>query len=73
MENDQDILEQHRDATFDVENVLSLLDEPGPYHTVFLQECELMNALVLKMISSLEDLDLGFRGELTMSESMEAL
>ncbi|KAH8062602.1 dynein light chain binding protein [Aureococcus anophagefferens] len=69
----QDILEQHRDATFDVENVLSLLDEPGPYHTVFLQECELMNALVLKMISSLEDLDLGFRGELTMSESMEAL
>merc|ERR1712072_592413 len=30
----QDILENHRDALFDIDAVLSLLDEPGPYHTV---------------------------------------
>ena len=49
----QDILENHRDAIFDIDAVLSLLDEPGPYHTVFLQECELMNALIETMLATL--------------------
>ena len=56
----QDILENHRDAIFDIDAVLSLLDEPGPYHTVFLQECELMNSLIETMLATLEELDLGF-------------
>ena len=64
----QDILENHRDAIFDIDAVLSLLDEPGPYHTVFLQECELMNALIETMLATLEELDLGFKGELTMGD-----
>ena len=69
----QDILENHRDAIFDIDAVLSLLDEPGPYHTVFLQECELMNALIETMLATLEELDLGFKGELTMGDHMERL
>ena len=69
----QDILENHRDAVFDIDAVLSLLDEPGPYHTVFLQECELMNALIETMLATLEELDLGFKGELTMGDHMERL
>jgi len=63
----------HRDALFDIDAVLTLLDEPGPYHTVFLQECELMNELISVMIATLEELDLGFKGELTMGEHMERL
>merc|ERR1712072_1533764 len=62
----QDILENHRDAIFDIDAVLTLLDEPGPYRTVFLQECELMNELIACMLATLEELDLGFKGELTM-------
>ena len=69
----QDILENHRDAQFDIDAVLSLLDEPGPYHTVFLQECELMNGLIQVMLATLEELDLGFKGELTMGDHMEKL
>ena len=69
----QDILENHRDAQFDIDAILSLLDEPGPYHTVFLQECELMNGLIQVMLATLEELDLGFKGELTMGDHMEKL
>ena len=51
----------------------SLGDEKGPYQYVFLQECDCMNHLVRVMRRSLEELQLGFRGELTMSEAMEQL
>ena len=69
----QDILENHRDALFDIDAVLSLLDEPGAVPYVFLQECELMNALIETMLATLEELDLGFKGELTMGDHMERL
>jgi dynein heavy chain len=48
-------------------------EEKGPYQFVFLQECELMNQLVGEMNRSLSELQLGFKGELQMSEQMEAL
>jgi dynein heavy chain len=36
-------------------------------------ECERMNSLLSEMIRSLTELDLGFKGDLTMSEGMEML
>ena len=38
-----------------------------------LQECEYMNALIYEMVRGLKELQLGFKGELTMSEVMEDL
>lgn len=49
---------------FDAEN-------KGPYQNVFLQEIEYMNALLVEMVRSLEEIDQGFRGILTISEKME--
>ena len=48
-------------------------EEKGPYQFVFLQECNYMNTLVGEMVRSLVELQLGFKGELTMSEQMEVL
>ena len=42
-------------------------------HGVFLQECERMNALLFEMRRSLIELDLGLKGDLSISEPMEAL
>jgi len=76
----QDVLEQVSDEElFDVEKLRQSLAEDqqslggGPFQVVFLQECELVNALVVEIRSSLENLSLGFRGEVTVTESMEAL
>lgn len=71
----QEILEQYSEApTFHVDGIRNLCDDhPGPFSTCFIQECELINRLIQEKIKSLKTLDLGFRGELTMSESMEKL
>jgi dynein heavy chain len=69
----QDTLELLRDSSFDTEGLAGAIDEVGPYQNVFLQECERMNALLFEITRSLAELDLGFRGELTMSQAMEDL
>jgi len=48
-----------------------LTDEPGPYQNVFLQECEVMNVLINEIVGSLKEIELSFKGELTMTEKME--
>jgi dynein heavy chain len=48
-------------------------EEKGPYQYVFIQECDLMNGLINEMVRGLQELVLGFKGELTMSEQMETL
>merc|ERR1712151_1135147 len=48
-------------------------EDKGPYQFVFLQECDYMNGLVREMVRGLTELQLGFKGELTMSEQMEHL
>ena len=48
-------------------------DEKGPYQNVFLQECELINALIYEIQRSLGDLDMAFKGLLTMTDRMESL
>jgi len=40
---------------------------------VYLQECELINTLINQIIIDLKDLELAFKGELTMTAAMEDL
>uniref|UniRef100_A0A672GEB4 Dynein axonemal heavy chain 11 n=1 Tax=Salarias fasciatus TaxID=181472 RepID=A0A672GEB4_SALFA len=47
--------------------------ERSPYTLVCFQECERMNLLLAEIRRSLSELDLGLKGELTISSSMEAL
>jgi dynein heavy chain len=70
-----DILDEVREIYFQVEETgRSMSDEEkGPYQFVFLQECDYMNGLVYEMVRGLSELQLGFKGELTMSEGMESL
>ncbi len=46
-------------------------DERPPFTSVFLQECERMNGLLFEMRRSLVELDLGLKGDLSISEPME--
>jgi len=48
-------------------------DQRGPYQNVYLQECELINTLINLVIVDLKDLELAFKGELTMTGYMEKL
>ena len=48
-------------------------DDRSPYVGVFLQETERMNDLISEMKRSLAELDMGLRGDLSITEAMEAL
>jgi len=49
------------------------LEERSPYVSVFLQESERMNILLFEMKRSLAELDMGLKGDLSVSEAMEEL
>jgi len=70
-----EILDEVRQVIFAVEDTSRSLtdEEKGPYQFVFLQECDCMNGLVYEMVRGLNELQEGFKGELTMSEQMEQL
>lgn len=70
-----DFLDEVRDINFPVEDLIRSMsdEEKGPYQFVFLQEAEYMNVLTYEMGRSLAELQLGFKGELTMSPAMESL
>merc|ERR1712072_990837 len=68
-----EILEKYAEVKFDLEDIERSLEEKGPYENVFLQECEQMNKLIVEMVRSLLELNLGFAGELTMTDAMEDL
>jgi len=68
-----DLLDKFGDKYFDVEELVRNLDEMGPYQNVFIQEMDVINALLAEIKRSIKELQLGFAGELTMSESMEDL
>jgi len=70
-----EILEEVQEKKFATDDVSRSMseEEKGPYQFVFLQECEYMNGLVYEMVRGLQELQLGFKGELTMSEVMEDL
>ncbi|DAZ93925.1 TPA: hypothetical protein N0F65_008868 [Lagenidium giganteum] len=48
-------------------------EEMDPYQNVLLQECERMNFVLNTMSRSLTELEMGFRGEITLTEAMENL
>jgi len=70
-----EILEEVQEKKFPTDDVSRAMsdEDKGPYQFVFLQECEYMNGLVYEMVRGLQELQLGFKGELTMSEVMEEL
>jgi dynein heavy chain len=58
-----------------IDEIASKLGEEQrtPYQNSFLQECEYMNILIRAIVSSLFEIDLAFKGELTMTEKMETI
>ena len=68
-----DVIDRFGEKKFDVEDLSRSLDEQGPYQCVFMQEMDVHNALLTEMVRSLNELKLGFAGELTMSDAMEGL
>jgi len=64
---------------FDMNKVKDVCDAknegkpPTPYDTVVQQEADVMNTMLLKIFTSLEELELGLAGALNMTDAMEAL
>jgi dynein heavy chain len=59
---------------FMMDDIEEMLDgEKGPFQNCFIQECDQMNELVQKIITTLKELEKGFAGELTVSDAMEEL
>jgi dynein heavy chain len=46
-------------------------DQKGPYQNVFLQEIEYMTILLTEISRSIDEIDQGMKGLLTISEKME--
>jgi dynein heavy chain len=68
-----DIIDRFADVKFEPDEIGRALDDVGPYQNVFMQEMAWMNVLITELIRSLQELLLGFAGELTMSDAMEDL
>uniref|UniRef100_A0A4W5QZC0 Dynein, axonemal, heavy chain 9 n=1 Tax=Hucho hucho TaxID=62062 RepID=A0A4W5QZC0_9TELE len=58
---------------FNMVELLGKAEERTPYQVVALQECERMNTLTQEIRRSLRELNLGLKGELTMTSDMESL
>jgi len=69
----QEILDKFGEKSFDTEEIARSLEDVGPYQNVFMQEMDVSNKLLVEMARSLKELQLGFAGELTMSDAMDSL
>ncbi|XP_025160705.1 dynein beta chain, ciliary-like [Harpegnathos saltator] len=58
---------------FNMQELMSKTEERTPFVIVALQECERMNILTNELKRSLRELELGLKGELTISADMEDL
>ncbi|XP_028172090.1 dynein beta chain, ciliary-like [Ostrinia furnacalis] len=58
---------------FNMVEIMGKVEERTPYVIVAFQECERMNYLTGEMKRSLRELDLGLKGELTITSDMEDL
>ena len=58
---------------FPVRELYAKAEDKTPYTVVALQECERMNMLTREMRRSLKELNLGLKGELTITADMEQL
>jgi dynein heavy chain len=70
-----EILDTFKERHFDLDALRTELegDAMGPYQNVFIQECESLNNLLEEISRTLDELNLGFAGDLTMSAAMEEL
>ncbi|NWW80460.1 DYH9 protein, partial [Climacteris rufus] len=68
----EEMLEKLTDE-FDMAELMAKVEERTPYTVVALQECERMNLLTAEIRRSLTELELGLKGELTMTSNMENL
>ncbi|XP_077280961.1 dynein beta chain, ciliary [Temnothorax americanus] len=68
----EDILDKLPEE-FNIQELTSKTEDRTPFVIVALQECEHMNALCKELKRSLGELDLGLKGELTISADMEDL
>jgi len=67
-----DILEKMPEL-FSMLEIQERIDVVTPYTGVFLQECERMNNLLFEIKRSLIELDMGLKGDLSITEPMEKL
>jgi dynein heavy chain, axonemal len=58
---------------FNMVEIMSTITDINPYINVSIQECERMNVLLYEMRKSLNDLDAGLKGQLNITDAMEAL
>lgn len=58
---------------FNMNEIMGKVEERTPYVIVAFQECERMNYLTNEIKRSLKELDLGLKGELTITSDMEVL
>lgn len=58
---------------FNMAEIMAKVEERTPYVIVAFQECERMNILTGEIKRSLRELDLGLKGELTITSDMEDL
>ncbi|XP_008070221.1 dynein heavy chain 9, axonemal-like [Carlito syrichta] len=68
----EEVLERVTDE-FNIPELMAKVEDRTPYIVVAFQECERMNILTREMQRSLQELDLGLKGELTMTSDMENL
>ena len=67
-----EIMEKLPDS-FNTPELIARVEERTPYINVAIQECDRMSLLTNEIRRSLKELDLGLKGDLTISEAMEAL
>jgi dynein heavy chain len=67
-----DILERLPES-FNTAELIARVEERTPYISVAIQECDRMAILTSEIRRSLKELELGLKGDLTISEGMEAL
>ncbi|XP_070822029.1 dynein axonemal heavy chain 11 [Chaetodon trifascialis] len=68
----EDILDKLPEE-YNMAEIISKTTKRSPFILVCFQECERMNFLLEEIRKSLNELDLGLKGELTISSSMESL
>ncbi|KAK4884537.1 hypothetical protein RN001_000808 [Aquatica leii] len=68
----EDIIDRLSDA-FPIAEMMAKVEERTPFIIVAFQECERMNTLSNEMKRSLKELELGLKGELTITPTMETL
>ncbi|KAM9308794.1 LOW QUALITY PROTEIN: dynein axonemal heavy chain 11 [Gastrophryne carolinensis] len=73
VKNVLDVILEKLPEEYNLQEIMQKTTERSPYILVCFQECERMNILMNEMRRSLKELDLGLKGELTISSDMEAL